>query len=68
MSNLQESGLSQVEVLERRIAPPTVVVRQSVVRGAEVSGGQGDGTGEAPFGIIVASHLITGPAAQAIVE
>lgn len=68
MSNLQESRLGHVKVLERRIAPPAVVVGQVIVRGAEVSGSDSDGTGEAPFGVIVAFHLITRPAAQAIVE
>lgn len=68
MSDLQESRLGHVKVLKRRIAPPTVVVGQGIVRGAEVSGSDSDGTGEAPTGVVVASHLITRSAAQAIVE
>lgn len=55
-------------MLERRIAPTAVVVGQGQVRGAEVSGSDSDGTGQAPFGVVVASHLVTRPAAQAIVE
>jgi len=65
---LQESWLSHVKVLEGRITPATVVIRQGRVRGAEVSGCDGDGPREAPFGIIVTSHLITRTTAQAIVE
>ncbi len=68
LSNLQESRLGQIEVLEGRVAPATIVVRQSVVRWAKVCSGDGDGGREAPFGVVVASHLVASPAAQPIVE
>ena len=68
LCNLQESGFSQVEVLEGRIAPPAVVVGQSEVRRAEVCRGDGDGAGEAPSRVIVAPHFVTSTTSQAIVE
>lgn len=59
LSYLEESRLSHIEVLEGRVAPAAVVVRQGQVRGAKVGGGDDDGSGEAPFRIIVTSHFIT---------
>lgn len=58
LGNLQESGLSHVEVLEGRIAPTAVVIGQGQIRWAEVGGGDNDGAGEAPFRVIVTSHFI----------
>lgn len=58
LSNLEESRLGQVKVLERRVAPAAVVVRQGQVWRAEVCGCDGDGAGEAPFRVVVASHLV----------
>lgn len=58
LGNLQESGLSHVKVLEGRIAPTAVVVRQGKVRWAEVGGGDNDGAGEAPLGVIFTFHFI----------
>lgn len=55
-------------MLEGRVAPPAVVVGQTRVWRAEVGGGDGDAAGEAPFGIVVAPHLVARPAAQPIVE
>lgn len=55
-------------MLERRIAPPAIVVGQSIVGRAEVCGGDGDGSGEARPGVAVAPQLETFPAAQPIVE
>lgn len=49
--NVQESRLSQIEVLKRRIAPPTIVIGQSVIRRTEVGGCDSDATGEAPIGV-----------------
>ncbi|KAK2997924.1 hypothetical protein RJ639_026080 [Escallonia herrerae] len=68
LSYLQESGLCHVKMLQGRIAPATVVVRQSRVWRAEIGGSDGDGGGEAPSGVVVASHLVAGAATQAIVE
>ena len=68
LGDLQEGGLGQVEVLEGRVAPATVVVGQGEVRRAEVCGGDGDGAGEAPLGVVVATQLIARPARQAVVE
>lgn len=68
LSNLQESRLSQIEVFERRIAPPAIVIGQSLIRWAEVGGRDNDVTMEAPFGVVVASHLVTCSTAQTTVE
>lgn len=65
---LQESRLSQIKVLERRIAPPTIVIRQARVRRAEVCSRDGYGPREAPLRVIGASHLVARATAQAIVE
>lgn len=51
-SDVQESRLSQIKVLKRRVAPATVVVRQSIIRRTEVGGCDSDDTArEAPFGV-----------------
>lgn len=68
LSNLQESRLSKIEVLQRRVAPTTIVISQCKVRGAEVCGSNDYATGEAPFGVSVTFHLIARPATHAIVE
>ena len=59
LGNLQESRLSQVKVLEGRVAPPTIVISQRRVRGAEVCSSHSDGSREAPFRVIIAFDLIT---------
>lgn len=68
LSDFEESRLGHVEVLERRVAPATVVVRQGQVGRAKVGGGHDDRAGEAPFRISTAPELVTGAAAQPIVE
>lgn len=68
MGNLKEGGLSKIEVLERGIAPASIGVGQGKVRGAEVGGSDGNGARVAPFGVIVAFHLVTRPTAQPTVE
>ena len=68
LCDLQESRLCQIEVLERGIAPPTVVIRESIVWGTEVGGGDNNGVTDAPLGFISAPHLVTCSTAQAIVE
>ena len=40
-ADLLPSGLSHVEMLAGRVAPPPVVAGEGVVRGAEVGGGDG---------------------------
>lgn len=68
LSDLEERRLGQVEVLEGRVAPAAVVVRQGVVGRAKVCGGDGDGVREAPSRVVVAPHLVACPAAQSVVE
>lgn len=68
LGDLQESGLGEIEVLARRIAPAAVVARQSEVRRAEVGGGDGDNACAAPLRVIVAPQLVTRAAAQSAVE
>lgn len=51
-ADLFPSGLSHVEMLEGRVAPPTVVVRESGVRRAEIGGSDRDGSSfDAPPGV-----------------
>lgn len=66
--NMQESGLSQIKVLERGIAPAAIVVRELVVRWAEVGGSDGDGAHKTPFGVINAPQLVAGTTVGALVE
>lgn len=68
LCNLQESRLSQIKVLQWRVAPATIVIRQSIVRGAEVCGSNNDASREAPSGVLITSHLIARPTTQTIVE
>lgn len=68
LSNLQESRLCQIKMLERGVAPASIVIRQSIIRRAKVGGCHSNGTGMAPFGIIVAAYLEARTTAQAIVE
>lgn len=68
LSDLEECRFGEIKVLEGRVAPTTVIVGEGVVGRAEVSGGDGDGAGEAPFGIIIAPHFVARPAADAGVE
>lgn len=55
-------------MLERGIAPPAIVIREGVVWGTEVGGGDRNGVAKAPLGIVLAPQLITCSTAQAIVE
>lgn len=55
-------------MLEGRVAPAAIVVGESKVRGAEVGGGDHDGTREAPSRVVVAAHLVAGAAAEPVVE
>lgn len=68
LSYLQESGLRQVEVLQRGIAPPTIVVGECVIGRTEVSSSDGDGAAQAPPWVVIAPHLVARAAAQPIVE
>lgn len=52
----------------RRVAPPSVVTSQCVVRGAEVGGSNCNRAGNAPFRVVAASKLVARSAAQATVE
>lgn len=68
LGNLQESRLSQIEVLERGVAPATIVIREGKVGRAKVGCRDHDGPWEAPPGVVIAPHLVAWPAAQAVVE
>ncbi|KAF3774714.1 hypothetical protein EJ110_NYTH52512 [Nymphaea thermarum] len=67
-SNLQKSRLSQIKVLEGRVAPPAIVVRQHIVGRAEVGGRHRDRARQAPLRVVGALHLVAGPAAQPVIE
>lgn len=68
LSNVEKGGLRHVEMLEGRVAPPAVVVRQGVVRRAEIGSGDGDGARQAPPGFTAAPHFIARAAHQPVVE
>lgn len=55
-------------MLERRIAPATSIIWQSIVWWAEIGGGDHNGAWQAPFWVVNAPNLIARPAAQTIVE
>jgi hypothetical protein len=55
-------------MFERGIAPATIVIRQRIIRRAKVGGCHSNGTGMAPFRIIVAAYLEACTTAQAIIE
>lgn len=55
-------------MLEGRVAPAAVIVRQGVVRGAEVGGGDQDRAGQAPPPLAGAPDLVARAAAEAVVE
>lgn len=55
-------------MLEGRVAPAAVVVGEGEVGGAEVGGRDGDGSGQAPFGVVGAGHFVASAAAEAVVE
>lgn len=68
LRDMQESRLCQVKVLARGIAPPTIFVRQCVVRGAEIGDGDSDGAPETPLGVTIALELVARSTARALVE
>lgn len=68
LSNLQESRLSKIKVLQGRVAPATIAVGECIVRRAEVCGSDQYASRETPSWVTVTSHLIARTTAQAIVE
>lgn len=60
LSNVLEDGLGEIEVVVGRVA--------AAARRAEVCGGDHDGAGEAPLGIVNAPQLKASAAAQPVVE
>jgi hypothetical protein len=55
LSNVQESRLGQIKMLERGIAPATIVIRESRIWRAKVGGSDSDGAREAPLRVVTAS-------------
>ncbi|KVI03618.1 hypothetical protein Ccrd_018075 [Cynara cardunculus var. scolymus] len=70
LGDFKEHGHGEIEVGTRRVAPPTIVVRESVIRRAEIGGGDGDGgaTRVAPPRVISALDFKTRAAAKSLVE
>lgn len=68
LGNVLENGLREVKMLLGRIAPAPCVVREGIVWWAEIGGGDQNGAGQAPFGVIHTPNLIARPTAQPIVE
>ena len=60
--------LREVKVLLGRVAPPTSVIRQRIIRRAEVRGGDDDSRPEAPLGVIDTLDLKASSTALPIVE
>lgn len=69
-SDMEEHRHGEVEMRARRVTPTAVVVRQSIVRGTEVSSSNEDGrtSGMAPLWVIVTLDLKTRSTTQSIVE
>lgn len=70
-ADLFPSGLSHVEMLEGRVAPPTIVIRESVVWRAEVGGGDRDGNSfDAPprVGFVVTDDPVALPTRSPVIE
>lgn len=68
LSNVLEYRLREIEVLKRRVAPASSVVRKGIVRRAEIGGCDHNGAWQAPSGVTGTLNLIARPTAQAIVE
>lgn len=68
LCNFNESRLSKIEVLSRRIAPASVVLGQSVVRGPEVGRSYRDCCWKSPPWFVDAFHLVGGAAGEPAVE
>jgi len=66
--DLEESRLREIEVQARRIAPAAIVIRERVVRGAEVGCSDRDRRWEAPLGVVDAFYFVAGAAGEPIVE
>lgn len=68
LSNVLENRLREIKVLQRRITPTTVVIRERIVGRAEVSSSDNDRAGKAPLRVIVALDFIASTATEAIIE
>lgn len=68
LSNLKEGWFCHIKVLQRRVAPTTIIVGQSKVWRTEVCSSDNNGARLAPSWIIITPHFITCPTTQAIVE
>ena len=58
LGNVLEDRLREIKVVLRRVTPPPCIVRQGIVRRAEIGGGDHNGARQAPFGVIHAPDLI----------
>lgn len=68
LSNVLKNGLRQVKVLQRRVAPTTVVIWKRIVGRAEVSSSDNDRARKAPLRVIVALDFIASTATETIIE
>ena len=68
LSNVLEDRLRKVKVMQRRIAPTSCIVRESIVWRAEIGGCDHNGASQAPLTIIHALNLIARTTAQSIVK
>lgn len=58
LGDFKKGRFSKIKVLERWIAPATVVVGLGKVRRAEISSGDSDSARKAPFRVIIAFHFV----------
>jgi hypothetical protein len=58
LGNVLEDRLGEIKMVLRRITPAPCIVRQGIVRRAEIGGGDHNGARQAPFGVIHAPDLI----------
>ena len=68
LGNVLEDRLREVEVVLGRVAPAAGIVGEGIVWRAEIGGGDHNGAGQAPLGVVHTPNLVARSAPQPIVE
>ena len=68
LGNLEEGRLGHVKVLKRRVAPPTIGVRQGIVRRAKICSCNYNASREAPFWVSSTFDFKASSTTQSVVE
>lgn len=68
LSNAEEDGLREIEMLQGRVTPSPSIVWEGAVGRAEVGGSDHDGSPQAVLVVVHAHQLIASSTAEAIVE